>query len=262
MKVAGNYKPLRSRLNTLSNKVKQENGLFKKGVLDDAMISKCLETLKKKENVPVDQLTGEDKQCFDTISTALSLVESSSEFYDVLAKKIEKTFGSVENPEPNTVAGKLAGCLLDQSKIGVPITCTPSCINSIKLSSEEMKNKGLKPCEYTVILGSLLSDGYIFTAINNVRSSNALLYINSNSFNGFTEGDLEKFKEEFPYVDKVTVVRALDHDYKILLDPVGVDKIPIVKENKKTKQTNMTNILIVVAVLIIIIIMLYFLYNK
>lgn len=258
MNIAGKYKPLRSRLNTVTNKIKQENTLFKKGLLDDKTIEECLDKLKEKQDEPVDQLKGEYKQCYETISTALSIVESSGDFYDVLAKKIENKFKTVENPKPNTVAGRLAGCLLDQSKVKVPVTCTPSCINSIKLSSDEMKTKGLKPCDYTVILGSLLSEGYIFTAINNVRSSNALLYINSNSFNGFTNEDLAKFKEEFPFVSNITVVSALDHEYKILLEPVEVDKIPIIKENTLKPANKINNVLIVIIVLIIVLILLYF----
>jgi len=227
MQRKGNPRPLRYRQASIRPIAKIDEPLIKKGGKPNlSVIEGCLKTLRANASVPLDRIPqGDVFDCWEQVTIAMDLMSNSS-FYDTLAEMIRANFSNLPTPVPGTIGGYFAGCLADPSSAPVPIGCTPACLKGAAPSSSYANQNNINPCPDTVIVASLVNGSYSFTGLNDEPSANAILYISQPTFSGLSQAEKDKFKEQFPKVNDVTVISTANGAYKELIHQAPVDQLP------------------------------------
>jgi len=232
-----------------------------------SVIEDCLKTLRANASVPIDNIPdGDVSTCWKQVTTAMGLMENSS-FYDTLADMIRKEFSDLSTPIPDTIGGYFAGCLVDPSKLPVPVSCTPTCINAAAPSSSYMQQHGITPCPFATVMASMVNGGYNFTILNNEPTAEGIVYVNQPTFNGFTTAEKDQLHKLLPNLTTISVISTANNTYTTLLSNSPISSIATrntsiwegipTASNPAINSPNISWILIAIIVIIIIILIVW-----
>lgn len=175
------------KLKPSSSKIDKEQ-ITNKGQGEDVMevdiedVRKCLRSLKKAANTPINELKGENKTNFDMIVNYVNCFYTSGN-YDSLHRVIREEFADCKTLSPGTVAGYMVGSIASSDP------CHPIAANAAPASSN------YTPCQEKVLLATHSNGGYSFTSLNQVESKKAILYIPEKKFPGLTPTEKEELRE-------------------------------------------------------------------
>lgn len=161
------------------------------------LLEEYLEHFKNQPNLKIHELSGSDREKFNTIVSHVQLLFNTP-FYKKLYEKVECKFSNLEHVQPGTIGGYMSGCLVKSKFPGNP-NCSPLCLNGIP-NPKNLETHG--PCSDRIIMAEYVTDsegksGYIFTSLksgpdNHDSDEHTILYTNCKNihdFKGFTPNE-------------------------------------------------------------------------
>lgn len=222
-----------------------------------------LKELKPQSNVQVRQLSEEQTESFRSIIEALNLLHGSKELYNIMLEDVKNVFSDVNNVKPGTVAAFFIGCS-DNTNFDGAIGCNPKCAGSLAPSED---NHDYTACEDLVLV---YNEG-LFSSLNDKSSTHVYIYIEQDSFSGFTEENINQLKEAG--VESATLVFGnKDNSYTEVTKRLLIEELPNKNNQPKlspeeTINNTLTNnvnggAVFIVIIIIIILLLILILFRR
>lgn len=189
-----------SSTNVQPNAVPENDEVIIKGdninwAVNMKVIEQHLDHFRNHHHLKINELSGEDKEKFNTIVSSVQLLFNTP-FYNKFYEKVKSRFENLEHVNPGTVGGYMSGCLIKSKFPGNP-NCSPLCINGIP-NPHNLETHG--PCSERIVMAEYVTDhhgksGYLFTTLRSESAhekSTTIIYTNCKGiqdFKGFTANE-------------------------------------------------------------------------
>jgi hypothetical protein len=145
---------------------------------------------KEKKELKIKNLTDQDKEDFDLVVSYVHLLYGT-EYYNTLYDIVKKYF-KTENVKPGTIGGYFSGCMNSKNTGNIETGCSLACAGSMPVPKEE---EDWASCDSAVIMGEKENGNYIFSLVKpGEDTESAYVFVESNSFDGFTQYEKENLK--------------------------------------------------------------------
>jgi len=235
--------------------------------IDIDRLESDLDDLRRKADVMIKDLDPNSRAQYRKFVNYIRLLHDTDEydnFFEIIRNKFK------DSPtRPGTVGAYFGGCLADIKVNGYNSSCVPSVVRSIPPSKQYISEKGIKPCNQTILWGYLNKDSDILTIAPlhiQVGDDNALLFVNSpykDKFPGLNERDKEEIKRHnikkvkiIGYSDDGKNYRDITDDY-IDLDSVKVRQTQGVKNQTVSDIQKYDNLPMILLLIIFFLVLLF-----
>jgi hypothetical protein len=200
---------------------------------DRSAFYETLLDLKYQANVQVKDLHDDYTESFRGVVDALKLLYTVPSLYAIATEDIKKVFGDVKNIRPGSIGAFFIGCFnVDDSNL--PLGCNPKCVSALPPAEGTV---GYSNCEDLVLM---YSDGQ-FSALNEKSSPHAYIYVDG-KFDGFTEADKNKLKNQ-AHIDKVTLIFGdATGNYTEISTPISVDDLKVTDNPSQSLQVQQNSV--------------------
>jgi hypothetical protein len=203
-------------------------------------------------HLSIHHLNEDHTEAFADIAGAITKLYGTEALYDLIHDDIKHAFHIKDHHDliPGTVAAYFVGCM-DDSNFPGGVGCDPKCAGSIPADINQ------KPCDDLVLLYS----DHTFTSLNDVTSNHAYIYIEGNTFDGFTRDSIQQLHDEG--VTSVTLIFGNPNgSYREISEDIPVEQLQVNNTQNTETTSNTTAVCILFLLIIIVILVLLYVFYR